>query len=279
MKRGSSLRFIECPMPPTCGLVLGAFIASLPGQPLGRVPDRLHDVDVPGAATEVAGDGLANLRLARVRISREERAAGHHHAGRAVAALEPVLLPEALLHRMELAVPLQSLDRLHLVAVGLDREEGTGFDRHAVEQDGTRPAVGGVAADVRTGQAQRLAQEVNEQQSRLDLRLMRLAVDLHLDRVDRHDYPLARSTARPRARTAITRAISRLYSTEPRRSALGVAACAARRAASASLAPSGCLPVRCRSAATAWTGAGPTLVSASPTRSIAPFAASVTCAA
>src|SRR5215475_2888127 len=240
MKRGSSLRFIECPMPPICGLVLGVCIASLPGQPLGRVPDRLHDVDVPGAATEVAGDGLANLRLARVRISREERAAGHHHAGRAVAALEPVLLPEALLQRMELAIPLQSLDRLHLVAVGLDREEGTGFDRHAVEQNGTRPAVGGVAPDVRTGQAQRLAQEVNEQQSRLDLRLMRLAVDLHLDRVERHDYPLAR----PTARTAITRAISRLYSTEPRRSALGAAACAARRAASASVAPSGCLPVR-----------------------------------
>src|SRR5262249_40843540 len=241
--------------------------------------DRLHDVDVPGAATEVAGDGLADLRLARVRISREERAAGHHHAGRAVAALEPVLLPEALLHRMELAIPLQSLDRLHLVAVGLDREEGAGFDRHAVEQNGARPAVGGVAADVCTGQAQGLAQEMDEQQSRLDLRLMRLAVDVYLDRVDRHDYPPARPTARPSARTASPRAISRLSSTEPRRSALGVAASAARRAASARVAPSGSLPTRWRSAVTAWTGTGPTFVSASPTRSIAPLAASVTCAA
>jgi len=34
--------------------------------------------------------------------------------------------------------------------------------------------MGGVAADVCTGQAQGLTQEVDEQQSRLDLRLMRL---------------------------------------------------------------------------------------------------------
>src|SRR6266849_7059763 len=81
MKRGSSFRLIECPIPPTSGVVLSA-ITSLPlrarlgrrGSPdvlrlalpanLGRrVLDGLDDVDVPGAPAEVAGDGPADVVL------------------------------------------------------------------------------------------------------------------------------------------------------------------------------------------------------------------------
>jgi hypothetical protein len=42
------------------------------------------------------------------------------------------------------------------------------------------PQFGGVAADVRAGQAELFAQVVHEQQSRLDLRRMSLSVDGHL---------------------------------------------------------------------------------------------------
>src|SRR5215831_3388526 len=103
MKRGSSLRFIECPMPPTSGLVLGC-MACLLTQPLGRVLDCLDDVHVARAATEVSGDGFPDLRFTRRFVSGEERAAGHHHPGGAVAALQTVLLPEPLLDRVELSV-------------------------------------------------------------------------------------------------------------------------------------------------------------------------------
>src|SRR5947209_17437426 len=120
MKRGSSLRFIECPMPQTSALVRGessrgvpsfvvAMVASLLAKLRGRVLHGLDDVDVAGAATEVARDRAADLVLAGVLVVLEQRAAGHHHAGRAEAALQAVLLHEAFLHRMQLAVLLEAL--------------------------------------------------------------------------------------------------------------------------------------------------------------------------
>src|ERR1700692_4852764 len=121
MKRGSSLRFIEWPMPETSLLVLGGCMGgSL--LLLGGVLHRLDDVDVAGAAAEVAGDRFADLQLARIRVLLEERAARHQHSRRAIAALQAVLLPEAFLHRVELAVLLEPFDRRDLVAVGLHRE-------------------------------------------------------------------------------------------------------------------------------------------------------------
>src|SRR5215468_7661985 len=107
-------------MPATSGLVLGGMAALL--ELLRGVLDRLDDVDVAGAAAEVPGDRLADLGLARVGVPGEERAAGHHHARRAVAALQAVLLPEALLDRVERRALLETLDCLDLAAVGLDGE-------------------------------------------------------------------------------------------------------------------------------------------------------------
>src|ERR1700694_902586 len=119
MKRGSSLRFIEWPMPDTSVLVLGCDMGPLPLLLLGSVLHRLDDVDVAGAAAEVAGDRLANLELRRVPVLLEQRAGRHQHARRAVAALEAVLLPKALLHGVELAVLFEALHRRHRAAVGL----------------------------------------------------------------------------------------------------------------------------------------------------------------
>src|SRR5215471_8511121 len=98
MKRGSSLRFIECPMPPTSGLVLGC-MACLLAQPLGRELDCLDDVHVTGAATQISGNRLPDLCFARVLVPGQQGTAGHHHSRSAVPTLQPVLLPEALLDR------------------------------------------------------------------------------------------------------------------------------------------------------------------------------------
>src|SRR5262249_8758833 len=122
--------------------------------------------------------------------------------------------------------------------------------------------------------------EVNEKQSRLDLSLARGAVDVERDVVSRHGYaPCARATAFARARAVRTRAISFLYSTEPRRSADGDVACAASFEAAAIASASGFLPFNNCSAAVALIGVGPTLVRTIPTFSIVPLAPSVTCAA
>src|SRR5437762_12333249 len=103
MKRGSSLRFIEWPIPATSGLVLGGMARSLLAQACRGVFDGLHDVHIAGAPAQVARDGLADLELGRARVRRQQGAAGHHHARRAIAALQAVLFPESFLNGVELA--------------------------------------------------------------------------------------------------------------------------------------------------------------------------------
>src|SRR5262249_19105905 len=123
----------------------------------------------------------ADVVLARVLVTLEERVAGHQHAGGTVAALEPVLLDEGLLERMELPVPLEPLHREHLAAVGLDTEDGARLDRPPVEQHGAGAAVAGVAADVGPGEPEALAEQVDQQEPRLDVGGPLLAVDRDLD--------------------------------------------------------------------------------------------------
>src|SRR5215217_1735585 len=135
MKRGSSLRLTLRPRPPI------SVTTRLPSLPCRRAHllrgglDRLDDVDIPGAATEVAGDRLTDLQLGRTRVARQQRDARHHHARRAEAALESVLLPEPFLDRVELPILLQSLHRLNLPPIRLNREDRTGLHRSSIEQD------------------------------------------------------------------------------------------------------------------------------------------------
>src|SRR6267142_1872135 len=101
MKRGSSLRFIEWPMPQIFASVLGSLIvgswvlidAAL-AHLLGRVLHGLDDIHVPGTAAQISGDGLADLQLARILVALEQCARGHEHARGAESALQAVLLGE-----------------------------------------------------------------------------------------------------------------------------------------------------------------------------------------
>ena len=90
-----------------------------------------------------------------------------------------VVLAERRLHRVQLAVLGEALDRDHLGAVGLHREHGAGLDRAAVDVDHAGAALAGVAADMGAGEAEMLAQELDQERARLDLARHRLAVDLH----------------------------------------------------------------------------------------------------
>ena len=90
---------------------------------------------------------------------------------------------EGLLQRAQLAVGRrQPLDRPHLRPVRLHGEEHAALDRLAVEVDGAGAAVAGVAADVRSGQLELVADEVDEQAPRIDVALVDVAVDLDRDR-------------------------------------------------------------------------------------------------
>jgi hypothetical protein len=81
-------------------------------------------------------------------------------------------------------------------------------DWPAVEEDGARPAVARVAADVRAGQVEVVAEEMDEQPPRLDVALVELAVHLDPELVLAHAR--ARSSACRTARTDSTSARCRL---------------------------------------------------------------------
>ena len=119
--------------------------------------------------------------LAGIRVRGQERGRGQHHPRRAEAALEPVLLVEALLHRAEPAGGREALDGGELVPVGLDGEHRARLHRRP-SRHRAGAAVGRVAADVRPGKPERLAEEVHEQEPRLDLD-ERGAGDRHGDRI------------------------------------------------------------------------------------------------
>src|SRR6266540_5124929 len=89
MKRGSSLRLTEDPIPwnvasGTAGLLAGD--GARVAQHRRRGLDRLHDVHVAGAAAEVARDAPADLLVSGAGVGFQQRPRGHDHARGAEAA-------------------------------------------------------------------------------------------------------------------------------------------------------------------------------------------------
>src|SRR5665213_3631563 len=78
---------------------------------------------------------------------------------------------------MQLAVFGHALDGGQALSFGLDCEHRAALDRLAIDEDGAGAALAGVTADVRSGQADDIAQVVHEQETRLDLVLMLAPVD------------------------------------------------------------------------------------------------------
>ena len=92
-----------------------------------------------------------------------------------------MVLVECLLDRMEIAVVGESFDRGHVEAVRLDAEDSAGLHRLPVHEHGAGAARGRVAADVRPGQPETVAQHVDEELTRLQVELMANAVDSKRD--------------------------------------------------------------------------------------------------
>ena len=141
-----------------------------------RILDRVHDVLITRAATEVPRNPLANLLFRRLRVVVEQIDGGRVHARRAVAALQSVLLPEAFLQWVQLIALGQAFDRHDFGAVRLDREDRAGFGASAVDEHRAGAALTRIAADVRAGEVEVFAQEVDEEHAWLHVPFADLAV-------------------------------------------------------------------------------------------------------
>ena len=104
---------------------------------------------------------------------------GHDHAGRAEAALQAMMLAEGFLHRMQLAVLGETLDRHHIGTVAGNGERRAGLHGLAVDMDHAGAALAGVAADMCAGQTKLVPQELDQQRAAFDFAAHRLPVHFH----------------------------------------------------------------------------------------------------
>ena len=113
-----------------------------------------------------------------------------------------MLVPERLLDRMQRSVFGETFDRGDLAPVRLDREDAARFHRLSVDQNRARPALTGVAGDVRSGESGDFAQVMHEQKARLNLVLPLPSVDGQRHRL-RHRNPPGRQDKRRRSHAGI----------------------------------------------------------------------------
>ena len=132
-----------------------------------RVLHRSDDVLISGAAAQVAFKTLPDRLVVRVGVLGEKVDGLHDHAGRAEATLQRVIVSERFLDGMQFpAVTRQAFDGDDVAAVGLHGQHRTGLDAVAVEVNGARTAVAGVAADHGSDLAEAVTQVVHEEQPR-----------------------------------------------------------------------------------------------------------------
>ena len=86
-------------------------------------------------------------------------------------------LGEGPLERMELARAADTLDRRELAALQPDREQRAALERAPVDEDGTGAALARVAADLRAGESELVAECMRKQGARLELQDAARAVD------------------------------------------------------------------------------------------------------
>jgi hypothetical protein len=138
---------------------------------------------------------------------------GDDQARRAEAALHRALVHEGLLHRGEAAVRAEALDGGDLPAGGRRRQHQARAHEHAVDEHGARAALALLAGCLGAGQAEPLAQDVEQALAQPGVAdLVVLAVDpQHVVLVggDAHRWALRRpGPARTGAVTAVTGLVS-----------------------------------------------------------------------
>ena len=108
---------------------------------------------------------IADFFFGRIGIVAQQLDQRRQNARRAEAALQAVIVAERLLQRMQrVGIGRDAFDGHDLVAVGLHREHQAGARRIAVEQDGAGAAHAVLAAEMRAGEAQPMAQEIGQRQ-------------------------------------------------------------------------------------------------------------------
>ena len=134
------------------------------GKALARQPDGVEDLLVARAPAQVARQRLADLRVARARVSPQQIVAGHDQPGRAEPALHTARLDERPLYLVQ-AITVSARDPLDghdIASLRLRGEHEARADDLAVEVDRARSALALLACVLRSGEIEMLAQRVEQ---------------------------------------------------------------------------------------------------------------------
>src|SRR2546429_2407965 len=142
---------------------------------------RLVDLDVAGAAAEVAREGLLDVVSVGARVVGEEGDGGDEVCPGPVAALGGAQRREGFLQRVQPAALRQPFDRLHAAALAREAEHQARQHGRAVEQHRARPAFAQFAPVFRAGEGEILPQHLEQRLVRSEGDLDRLAVQLEGD--------------------------------------------------------------------------------------------------
>src|ERR671924_870487 len=121
-----------------------------------------EDPAVPGAAAQVARDGLAQGELVSVRPAVQQVVDGDDHSGDAEAALDSALLHEGPLDVGQLALGAQPFDRADLAADRVGGQDAAGGDQDPVQHERAGAALALLAGVLGARQAEPLAQHVQQ---------------------------------------------------------------------------------------------------------------------
>src|SRR5205085_2579115 len=152
-----------------------------------RLGDRLDHLRVAGAPAEVAGDRVANVVVGGPRILGDQCRGGHQHTGDAEPALRYAVPNEGVLQWRERAATRQPLDRRHGPPARLHRQHEAARHEVAIQMDGARAAVAGAAAFLWAGEAEILAERVEQRDVRRHEHLDGLAVHGEAQNLLGHD--------------------------------------------------------------------------------------------
>src|SRR5205814_8218376 len=117
---------------------------------------------VAGAPAQVAGERLADVLARRRRPLRQQRLRRQEHARRAIAALRGAELGKGLLEGMEAATVSHPLDRRDPATFEVGGKREARQHGEAVDEDGARSALAELAAVLRPGESEALAQDLEE---------------------------------------------------------------------------------------------------------------------
>ncbi len=142
--------------------------------------DRVHDALVTRAATEVAAERAHNLTPGGSGVAFQPRRSRHDHPGRAEPALDGIGRREGLLQRVRTLGAAQPFDRQNALPGQPARGRPARPRRLPVDHDDAGPARAVVAALLRSGQPEALAEQLEQPPMGRDVEAARRAVHLQI---------------------------------------------------------------------------------------------------